>query len=246
VTTSSIFVSSVQKELAEERRAIQAFIEGDALLRRFFTVFLFEDLPACDRRADEVYLAAVDRCDVYLGLFGNEYGFEDAEGMSPTEREFDRATRQGKPRLIFVKGTDDAARYPKMRALVRKAGAQLIRRRVSSTLELTSSLYASLVEHLEHSGAIRTRPFDASACPGASLADLSEERVRWFLRRARSERQFILPESASVADVLTHLDLFDGEGATHAAILRVGVGSLMFNVPFSFVVALHEVQLLFL
>ena len=40
-----IFVSSVQKEFAAERRAIRDFVEGDALLRRFFTVFLFEDLP---------------------------------------------------------------------------------------------------------------------------------------------------------------------------------------------------------
>ena len=54
--------------------------------------------------ADEVYLKEVDRCDVYLGLFGNEYGYEDAEGLSPTEREFDRATATGKERLIFVKG----------------------------------------------------------------------------------------------------------------------------------------------
>ena len=46
--TSSIFVSSVQKELAEERRAVKAFVEGDPLLRRYFTAFLFEDLPASE------------------------------------------------------------------------------------------------------------------------------------------------------------------------------------------------------
>ena len=51
-----IFISSVQKELAAERRALKDYIHGDALLRRFFDVFLFEDLPAADRRADEVYL----------------------------------------------------------------------------------------------------------------------------------------------------------------------------------------------
>lgn len=60
MTTASIFISSVQKELAEERRALKAFVEGDALLRRFFTVFLFEDLPAADARADAVYLDEVD------------------------------------------------------------------------------------------------------------------------------------------------------------------------------------------
>lgn len=222
MATATLFVSSVQKELAEERRAIQASVEGDALLRRFFRVFLFEDLPAADRRADEVYLEEVDRCAVYVGLLGNEYGFEDSAGLSPTEREFDRATKAGKPRLIFVKGADDGARHPKMLALIRRAGAELIRRRFTGTPELTSSLYASLVEHLERTGAIRTRPFDASACPGATLADISEERMRWFLRRARSERQFALPENAPVVDVLTHLDLLDAEQPTHAAILLFG------------------------
>lgn len=68
-----IFVSSVQKELATERRALKTFIENDPLLHRFFTVFLFEDISACDRKADYVYLSEVERCSIYLGLFGNEY-----------------------------------------------------------------------------------------------------------------------------------------------------------------------------
>jgi len=219
---ASIFVSSVQKELAAERRAIRDFVESDPLLRRFFAVFLFEDLPAADRRADEGYLGEVDRCDVYVGLFGSEYGFEDAAGVSPTEREFDRATARGKPRLIFVTGADDRERHPKMAALVRKAGDQLIRRRVGSVPELTGALYASLVDHLERSGRLRTKPFDASACVDASLADISEEQVRQFLRRARSERRFILAENTPVIDLLTHLDLLDRGVPTHAAILLFG------------------------
>ena len=79
-----IFISSVQKELAEERRAVRDFVHSDALLRRFFDVFLFEDLPASDRRADEVYLDQVGRCAIYVGLFGQEYGHEDSAGLSPT------------------------------------------------------------------------------------------------------------------------------------------------------------------
>src|SRR3954469_1834810 len=102
--TEQLFVSSVQKEFAAERRAVRDFIHGDALLRRFFNVFLFEDLPASDRRADDVYLDQVDRCSIYLGLLSDEYGFEDSAGVSPTEREFDRATAQGKTRLIYIKG----------------------------------------------------------------------------------------------------------------------------------------------
>jgi len=70
-----VFVSSVQKEFTAERRALKDYIQEDALLGRFFEVFLFEDMPASNRRADEVYLGEVDRCDVYMGLLGNDYGY---------------------------------------------------------------------------------------------------------------------------------------------------------------------------
>ena len=220
--TGSLFISGAQRELKQERRAVRAFVEGDPLLRRYFTAFLFEDLPASDRRADEVYLDEVDRCAVYIGLFGQEYGSVDTGGVSPTEREFDRAIELGTPRLIFVKGADDTGRHPKMQALVRKAGHQLIRRRFGSIPELTAALYASLVEHLERSGLLRTRPFDASACPKATLAEVSEAKVRWFLARARRDRQFALAENTPVAEVLAHLNLLDAGQPTHAAMLLFG------------------------
>jgi predicted HTH transcriptional regulator len=217
-----IFVSSVQKELAAERHAVRAFVDADPLLRRFFDVFLFEDVPASNRRADEVYLAEVDACDVYLGLFGNEYGFEDAAGISPTEREFDQATALGKTRLIFVKGPDDGARHPKMQSLVRKAGSQLIRRRFAALPELTAALNASLVEHLFAKGLVQDLPFDQQACPGATLDDLDPRALSAFVRRAREERQFPLAETATMADVLTHLNLLQGWLPTKAAVLLFG------------------------
>ena len=214
-----IFISSVQKELAEERRAIRDYIRGDALFRRFFDVFLFEDLPASDRRADDVYLDEVGRCAIYVGLFGQEYGHEDAAGLSPTEREFNQAATLGKPRLIYVKGEDDHRRTPKMRALVVRAGAQLIRRRFNDINDLNAALYASLVEHLERTGRLRTRPFDAAACPDATLADLAEDKLKWFLGLAGRERQYPIPEDAPPAEALAHLNLLDAGQPTHAAVL---------------------------
>ena len=104
MTPIRIFVSSVQREFADERVALRDYVRGDPLLRRFFDVFVFEDVPATDRRPDHLYLEEVEGCDLYAGLFGNGYGFEDDEGVSPTEREFDRATEIGTHRLIFVKG----------------------------------------------------------------------------------------------------------------------------------------------
>ena len=217
-----VFISSVQKEIAAERRALKEYIHGDALLGRFFEVFLFEDLPASDRRADEVYLKEVDRCNIYLGLLGNEYGYEDAKGVSPTEREFDRATAAGKERLIFVKGDKDSARHPKMQALVRKAGNQLIRRRFGSIPGLTTLVYSSLVEHLINAGTVRTRPFDAAACPEATLGDLSRAKVQVFLARAQAERNYPLDPRTPTEKALAHLNLLDGGKPSHAAVLLFG------------------------
>ena len=217
-----IFISSVQKELAAERRALEEYIQGDALLRRFFEVFLFEDLPALDRRADEVYLDQVDRCSIYLGLLGNEYGFEDAQGVSPTEREFDRATAQGKTRLIYVKGSDDQTRHPKMLALVRKAGGQVIRRRFENLADLNAAVYGSLVHFLEAKGVLRTSPFDKTAGRGASNADIAAEKLGWFVETARRERNFPLRENTPPAQALAHLDLLEDGRPTHAALLLFG------------------------
>jgi len=115
-----IFISSVQKELAEERAALRDYLQGDALLRRFFEVYLFEDMPAADLRADACYLEEVERCDIYLGIFGNEYGWQDADGLSPTHREFRKATELGKTRLVYIKGNDDSpppTRFPRRSSL---------------------------------------------------------------------------------------------------------------------------------
>ena len=138
-TRLKIFISSVQKEFAHQRSDLKAFLLGDAVLRRFVSeVFLFEEIPAKDRRADQLYLEEVERCDIYLGLFGYEYGYEDSEGASATEREFDHATRLGKTRLIYVWGSEEKNRASKMKKLVNKASGDLIRRRIDDMSALTS------------------------------------------------------------------------------------------------------------
>lgn len=225
-----IFISSVQKEFREERCALKDYIYGDALLSRYFEVFLFEDMPAADRRADEVYIDEVKRSDIYLGLFGNQYGVEDNERISPTHKEFLLASQTGKPRFIFVKGDNDTARHPKMIALLRMAGDQLIRRRFNTTTELHSAVYASLVQYLLGSGRLLTGPFDATVCRNAELGDISEDKIRWFLSRARNARDYALAETTPVVDVLTHLDLLDKGKPNHAAILLFGIKPQRFLV----------------
>ncbi len=214
-----IFISSVQREFAEERVALRDYLRGDPLMRRFFDPFIFEDVPATDRRPDALYLDEVERCELYVGLFGEEYGTKDAEGISPTEREFDHAAALGKHRLIFVKGASDDARHPKMQALIGKAQAGLIRKRFSTPAELVSGLYAALVDYLDRKDLIRQGPFDASPCMGAQLKDLDDERMTTFIRTARLARQFPLSEDTSAVDLLEHLNLLNDGRLTNAAVL---------------------------
>lgn len=229
-TRKRIFISSVQKEFAQVRRDLKAFLLGDAVLRRFVSdVFLFEDLPAKDRRADTVYLKEVERCDIYLGIFGYEYGFEDADGVSPTEREYDHAGRHGKPRLVYVWGSDDKQRHLKMRQLVSKASNELIRRRIEDASALVAEVYASLVDYLDNSGALRVPPFDTSPCEQASLKDISRQRVEWFLDAARRERGFPLKSNTSTQALLTHLNLVHEHKPTNAALLLFGSNPQKFH-----------------
>ena len=217
-----IFISSVQNEFAQEREALRDYLREDALLRRFFDVFLFEDTPASDQRPDELYLDEVERCDLYVGLFGWGYGSEDAAGVSPTEREFDHATALGVQRLIFVKGVEDAARHPKMRALIGKAQAGLIRKRFNTLEELKTALYAAMVEYLEVKELLRWGPFDAAVCEDAALDDLDSEWMTLFVRTARRARKFPLPEDVQPEGLLKHLNLLNKGRLTNAAVLLFG------------------------
>ena len=222
MTPIRIFVSSVQSEFAEERDTLRNYIRDDVLMRRFFDVFLFEDAPAKDHTPDHLYLEEVGRSDIYLGLFGHEYGSEYGTGISPTEREFDHATRVGSHRLIFVKGADGGSRHPKMKSLIAKAQSGLIRKRFNTIAELQAGVYAALVEYLETREMIRWGPFDAAPCRNTAMDDLDFERMAQFIRTARQVRQFPLPEGTPPRQLLEHLNLLSGNRITNAAVLLFG------------------------
>jgi ATP-dependent DNA helicase RecG len=214
-----IFVSSVQKELQEERYALRDFVHGNDLLRQFFRVFLFEDLPPSDRRPDNVYLDEVARSSVYLGIFGNEYGWEDDDGLSPTEKEFNAATRHQKRRLILIAGREDKDRAPKMRALIRRAGDELVRKRFDDTDEMLRLVYGSLIQFLQDRGFIAARDYDAAACEHATMDDISAANMRRFIERARDERKYALPVDTPPERALEHLNLLVGTIPSRGAIL---------------------------
>ena len=218
-----IFISSVQREFAKERKAIAEYIRKDALFGKFFDVFLFEEMPASNVTAQKVYLAEAANCDVYLGLIGVRYGNEDGNGVSPTEREYDAAAKASRHILVFLKGGSSIVREDKEAAFLRKVESERVRRSFRTIRDLRETLAVSLVRFLEEQGKIQSVPFDMCVANDARLNDLSVKKMRDFVRTAREVRGFRLPVNVSAKDLLKHLNLIRADGGlTNAAILLFG------------------------
>lgn len=64
--------------------------------------------------------------------------------------------------------------------------------------ELIAGVYAALIHYLEAKHLIHSRPFDAAPCRKATSADLDEEKMTTFIRRARYARGFPLAENSTM------------------------------------------------
>lgn len=222
-----LFVSSPQEEFSEERKAIDEHLRSDPLLRRYCEAFLFENLPATDRRPDAVYLSEVEKCDVYVGLFGQTYG-SVGDDVSPTEREFDHATKLGKKRLLFVKVGESTPGHPRMEALIRRAGQEVVRAEFRDPESLRAALSEAMVGFLQDEGWLRVGRLDEGVCPGADLADLERASVEKFLRQAKKATREHLGSDAETQTVVRRLGLLDAGRLTNAAILLFGASPTRF------------------
>ena len=217
-----IFISSVQREFAKERKAIAEMIRKDMLLGTFFEVFLFEETTAQNRSAQSVYLDEVRNSDIYIGLFGTEYGFEDDEGVSPTEREYDLATECDKCRLAFVKRASAHLRSPKERALIAKVEREVTRKSFSSLAMLKKMVYEALFRYLKDRDVVNVRPFDESYSLGVKIEDLDQDRIAAFVRMVRAAGKVTFAPGISTTEILSRLGAFDsstGKIANAAALL---------------------------
>ena len=144
-----VFVSSIQKELENERIAVTELVASDPFLDRHVRPVLFEQMPGSPLPARDAYLSALSSCEVYLGILGFEYGRKGEDGLSATHREYEEAKRRGLPTYFFVKGDNaqDSRRDDDMKAFFKavrdeKAGHvykrfgnyQILKREVRSVL----------------------------------------------------------------------------------------------------------------
>jgi tetratricopeptide (TPR) repeat protein len=107
-----VFISSKMLELAPERQALNDLLPtlGSDLITLRAWVFE-DDAPAADKPIREVYLDALKRSDLYLGLFWNGYG-------EWTVDEFQHATEWSIDRHIYVKSQDAEGRDPRLQAFL--------------------------------------------------------------------------------------------------------------------------------
>jgi predicted HTH transcriptional regulator len=174
-------------------------------------------MPALNSSPSAVFLNVVENCDIYLGLFGELYGYEDSDGVSPTEREFDAATANNKVRLVYIKQSDK--REHKEELLIEKAESVIVRKGFNTPDELRTAVYASLVYYLLENEYIRTTPFDATLHPEAAITDLNEDKIRDFADEAYGRKRFPFDKNTDIIKILTHLDLIKGEKVSNAALL---------------------------
>ena len=78
----SVFVSSVQKELEDERLIVQNLLNTAAFLSVHCVPVLYEFEPASPDKAAEGCLKALDGCQVYLLIVGIQYGTRVEGGES--------------------------------------------------------------------------------------------------------------------------------------------------------------------
>ena len=217
-----IFISSVQSEFAKERQMLYDFILTDALLGKFFEPFIFEKLPATDIDITSAYLKELKQSNIYLGIFGKNYGFENTEGISPTEIEFQTAGSWHKTRLIFISHHNSIERHPKQLRLIEKAEGVVVRKLFNNPVDLKTSVYASLIRYLEEKEIIRSGPFDATICKEATMEDIDNERIEMFVKAAQSKRGFPFSHDTPVEKILTHLNLINAGRLSNAAVLLFG------------------------
>jgi ATP-dependent DNA helicase RecG len=57
--------------------------------------------------------------------------------------------------------------------------------------------------------------FDTQICKGAKLKDVDNNKVRWFLEKAKEEKRLIVPARTTVKDVLARLNLIKNGQCSH-------------------------------
>ncbi len=219
-----IFVSSVQEEFSKERKEIKEAIMKDGFLGSFFEVFIFEENPADNKPPIDVFKDEVKNSDIYVGLFGEKYGSHSDKRKSPTEDEFDLASKQGMYRLVYVKRIDSKTRDVKMKRLIKKAQKVVKTQEFSDGTELIHKLKQSLGDYFGERKLKSTEPYIEQYSSDVTITHLDPDLVQKFVRELpeKSKRDFALAEKDKIEKILSSFKLFGDNQIRRVAILAFG------------------------
>lgn len=166
-----IFISSVYRELQPERRALQEEIHK--LQDLFIGMEFFGSDPG---KPADYSVRRVQESDLYIGLFGNDYGsVEPTSGLSFTQLEYEAAIDRV-PCLIYFKESNPDGAGTDARLTVLKD--QLRTRHIVYTFKNTSDLklqfLVDFIKLLRSDLFDKTVPMRRGAIPARALLSLSQ------------------------------------------------------------------------
>lgn len=143
-----VFVSSVQKELEDERLIVQNLVSTDPFLSTHCTPVLYEYEPASPTKALEGCIESLDGCQVYLLIVGVQYGTPVGE-LSITHAEYRHAKTKGLPVLAFIRGERHVTREERTVALLAEIDGDGPKyKRFGNVIDLQREVRAALVKLL--------------------------------------------------------------------------------------------------
>ncbi|MBI3448201.1 MAG: DUF4062 domain-containing protein [Acidobacteria bacterium] len=199
-----VFVSSVQKELEDERLVVQNLLNTDSFLSAHCTPVLYEYEPAAPTRPLDGCLEALDACQVYLLIVGVQHGTPLGE-LSITHAEYRRAKKNSIPVLAFIRGERHVAREPGTVALLAELDADGPKyKRFGNVIELQREVRAALLKLLRDRFGIAptsdeeeiarqtieaTSPFESRPLDRIRWQDLDHDIVRRLLAAAEGRER---------------------------------------------------------
>jgi len=99
-----------------------------------------------------------------------------------------------------------------------------LKRMSKSTMRMSKDEYENLILE-KHKDKLQ---FDTQICPKATIRDIDKEKVRWFLRKAKEERNYDIDPGTPIKEVLNRFNLMQNEKLTNTAILLFSKDSQRF------------------
>lgn len=213
-----VFVSSVQKELNDERLIVQNLLCTDSFLSSHCVPVLYEFEPASPDKAFEGCLKTLERCQVYLLIVGLQYGSRIGD-LSITHTEYRCSKEKKIPTLAFIKGDRKSVREEGTDRLLEELDADGLKyKRFGNVIELQKEVRAALVKLLKEQfrispssdeNDIARQTIEATSTFEARPLD----RVRWkdldhsVARRLVGTAEKLRPEDLSEEDLLNGVSL---------------------------------------